>query len=117
MPDGSLLNLALGYLRTADAALANGDWPQAYENARTAAELAAKHVLEARGIAWGKEHNVAGKLTRAGAWPGGAIGTRLSKFLDDATRGVYGVGQAVTRVEAERGRKMAQDVIDVASKV
>lgn len=36
---------AQAYLRTAEAALAGGDYGPAYENARTAAELAAKHLL------------------------------------------------------------------------
>lgn len=41
---------AQAYLRTAEAALAGGDYGPAYENARTAAELAAKHLLSQKGL-------------------------------------------------------------------
>ncbi|HUR26185.1 MAG TPA: HEPN domain-containing protein [Candidatus Thermoplasmatota archaeon] len=113
MPSEGLLGLAEGYLRTAQAAASNADWPQAYENARTAAELAAKHLLARNGIvAVAKEHDVAPLLVQANLWPGGAQGRRLSLFLGDYTRGIYDVHESVSRGDAERGIRMAQTVME-----
>jgi|GEM_PF-3487766 len=118
MTDADMLGRAEGFLRTARAALANGDWPQAYENARTACELAAKHWLERAGApSSSKEHNVAPQLVKAGLWEGGVSGRRLSRFLGDHTRGVYGFSEPVTRDEAERGCRLADDIIRKARKL
>lgn len=115
MSDGPLA-LAEGYLRTAKAAAENHDWPQAYENARTAAELAAKHLLARNGVkAVAKEHDVAPLLVRADLWPGGASGRRLSQFLGDHTRGVYGLAEPVRQRDAELGMRLAESVIAKAS--
>ncbi|MES2154210.1 MAG: HEPN domain-containing protein [bacterium] len=115
MPESALLQLAESYLRTARAALEAGDIAPAYETARTACELAAKAILDQRGIPTsGKEHNVAPQLVQAGAWPGGDPGKRLSKFLNDYTRGVYGVGETIARKEAERGVALAEQMIKKA---
>lgn len=112
MPSEGLLGLAEGYLRTAQAAASNGDWPQAFENARTGAELAAKHLLARNGVvAVAKEHDVAPLLVKANLWPGGAQGRRLSLFLGDYTRGIYGLHESVSRGDAERGIRMAEVVI------
>jgi HEPN domain-containing protein len=117
MDDSALLQRSAGYLRTAQAALANADHPQAYENARTAAELAAKHLLAVHGVATtGKDHNVAPHLAKAGLWPGGEPGRRLSKFLGDYTRGVYGFAEPVSKVEAERAIRLAGQVLERARK-
>jgi HEPN domain-containing protein len=117
MPDGGLLDRAEGYLRTARAALDNGDLPQAYENARTAAELAAKAMLARNGItATGKDHNVAPALVQAGCWPGGGPGKRLSRFLGDFTRGVYGFSEPIAVRDAERALRLAEQVIEKARK-
>lgn len=111
MPDG-LLALAEGYLRTAKAAAANHDWPQAFENARTAAELAAKQVLADHGRpAVAKDHAVTPQLVHAGLWPAGVHGQRLSRFLGDYTRGVYGLSEPVRRSDAESGLRIAEAVL------
>ena len=117
MDDGSLLARAEGYLRTAATALAAGDLAPAYENARTACELAAKHMLAAKGVAVGKEHNVAPQLVAAGLWPGGEPGKRLSKFLGDYTRGVYGLAERIRASEVERGISMAGQMVEKARKL
>lgn len=115
MPDASLLGLAEGYLRTAKAAAANHDWPQAFENARTAAELAAKHLLARNGIhVVAKEHDVAPLLVQAGLWLGGDQGRKLSRFLRQSTRGVYDLEEPVRRGDAERGIRMAETVLAAA---
>ena len=101
------------FLRTADAALAAGDYGPAYENARTAAELAAKHLLSKQGIP-PKAHNVTEALTRAGHWPTGEPFKRLSKFLGDHTRGIYGIHEPVTGKEARRGVQLAKQVPEKA---
>jgi hypothetical protein len=111
MPDETLLARAEGYLRTAAAALESGDLAPAYENARTACELAAKQMLAARGVSVGKEHNVARPMVEAGLWPGGEPGKRLSKFLGDYTRGVYGFSERIRRLDVERGISMAEQMI------
>lgn len=112
--DGSLLDRAEGYLRTAIAAADTGDLAPAYENARTACELAAKHMLTAKGIATGKDHNVARLLVENHLWPGGDVGKRLSKFLGDYTRGIYGFTERISRTEVDRGIIMAQQMIQKA---
>jgi HEPN domain-containing protein len=110
--DGGLLDRAEEYLRTAKAALDAEDWAPAFENARTACELAAKAILTHIGKATsGKQHNVAPQLVQAGLWPGGDVGKRLSKFLDDYTRAVYGFTEPVTRSDAERGYRLAGEMI------
>lgn len=109
-----LLERAEGYLLTARAAFDAGLRPQAFENARTAAELAAKSVLQRAGIRYGKEHNVARELVTAGGWPPGEPAKRLSKFLEDFTRGVYGFHEPVTSREAERALRLASEVIEHA---
>jgi HEPN domain-containing protein len=115
--DRTLLDRAFGYLRTAEAAFGNGDHPQAYENARTASELGAKHMLAGRSIATsGKDHNVAPQLVQANLWPGGDAGRRLSKFLNDYTRGVYGLAEPVSKAEAERAIHLAGQVLAKAQK-
>lgn len=115
MPGDRLLGLAEGYLRTAKAAAANQDWPQAFENARTAAELAAKHLLAREGIAAvAKEHDVAPQLVQADLWPGGELGRRLSRFLRQSTRGVYDVEETVRRGDVERALRLADAVLDKA---
>lgn len=107
LPDAS------AFLRTPKAALENGDLGPAYECARTAAELAAKTILRrAQVAAVARVHNVAPLLVEAGLWPGGETGRRLSKFLADSTRGVYGIGEPLTRNEVERGIRLAQQLID-----
>ena len=112
MPADPLLDLAEGYLRTARSAAENLDWPQAFENARTAAELAAKHLLARHGMtAIGKEHDVAPQLVKAGLWPAGVQGQRLSRFLSEYTRGVYGLKEPVRRSDAERGIRMAEEAL------
>ncbi len=117
MADGNLLDRAEGYLRTARAALENGDLSPAYENARTAAELAAKAMLARHGVtATGKEHNVAPQLVQAGLWPAGEPGKRLSRFLGDYTRGVYGFSEPVKPQDAERGLRLAGSVLERAHK-
>lgn len=104
---------AHAFLRTAEGALAAGDYGPAYENARTAAELAAKHLLSKQGIP-PKAHNVAEALTQAGHWPAGEPFKRLSKFLGDHTRGIYGFHKPVTGKEAERGVQLAKQVLQQA---
>lgn len=112
---GPELDDAAAFVRTAEAALANGDIGPAYECARTAAEFAAKWMLRRQGsTAVTKEHNVAPQLVRAGLWPGGAQGRRLSQFLADATRGIYGVGEPLGRSDAERGIRTAKRLLELA---
>lgn len=117
MVEDSLLTRAESYLRTAIGAAKRGDLAPAYENARTACELAAKHMLTARGVNTGKEHNIARPLVEAGLWPGGDVGKRLSKFLGDYTRGVYGFKETISRNEVERGVLMAEQMIEKARKL
>ena len=117
MAKDGFLERAEGFLRTARSAVENGDWPQAYENARTACELAAKELLARKAVpATGKEHNVTSQLVQAGLWPGGDVGKRLSRFMGDHTRGIYGIVEPVTRAEAERGCRMAEDLINKVRK-
>lgn len=67
---------AQAFLRTAEAAYEAGDYGPSYENARTAAELAAKHLFSKKGVP-PKVHNVAEALTEAGHWPRGEPFKRL----------------------------------------
>jgi HEPN domain-containing protein len=113
----TLLARAQGYLATARLAADAGHPAPAYENARSAAELAAKAMLGASGIRFGKDHNVAPDLVRAGLWPGGDLGKRLSRFLSDATRGVYGIAEPVRPAEAERAIRLAGNVLEAARTV
>jgi HEPN domain-containing protein len=107
-----------GYLRTARAALDAGDWAPAFENARTACELAAKALLTHMGKeTTGKQHNVARQIIDAQLWPGGEPGKRLSKFLSDYTRAVYGFKDPADRSEAQRALRMASDMIERAHKL
>jgi len=117
MPEDGLLQRAEGYLRTAQSAADNGDTMPAYENARTAAELAAKFMLEKKGIPFSKEHNVAPDLVKAGLWPGGEVGKRLSKFLQDYTRGVYGFDEPVRTADLSRALRLAGDLLAAARKL
>lgn len=104
------LEQAQGYLRTAQAALDAGDLGPAFENARTAAELAGKHILSAFGRP-PKQHNITEDLVKSGAWPAGEPARRLSKFLGAHTRGIYGFDEPVKRAEAERGYRLAEQLI------
>lgn len=106
----AFLAQAQAFLRTAGAAFAQGDHGPAYENARTAAELAAKHMLGKSGIT-SKAHNVAEPLVAAGHWPSGEPFKRLSKFLGDHTRGIYGFHDPVSAKEAERAIRMASEIL------
>ena len=81
------LQQARAFLRTAEAALTADDYGPAYENARTATELAAKLLLSKQGLP-PQAHNVAEKLVQAEHWPAGERFRRLSKFLGDHTRGI-----------------------------
>jgi hypothetical protein len=58
-----------------------------------------------------KAHNVAEALTKEGHWPAGEPFKRLSKFLGDHTRGIYGFHEPITKKEAERGIKLAGEVL------
>lgn len=104
---------ARAFLRTADAAMEAGDYGPSYENARTAAELAAKHLLSQQGVP-PKAHNVAEALTQAGHWPAGEPFRRLSKFLGAHTRGIYGFHEPITSKEAQRALQLAMQVIEKA---
>jgi hypothetical protein len=117
MPEDGLLQRAEGYLRTAQSAAENGDVMPAYENARTAAELAAKSMLQRKGLPFGKEHNVASDLVQAGLWPSGQPGKRLSKFLQDYTRGIYGFDEPVRAADLGRALRLAGDLLAAARKM
>jgi len=92
---------AQAFLRTARAAQENGDHGPAYECARTAAELAAKAMLSQTGIP-PKRHNVANLLVGAGRWPAKEF-KRLSQFMGDDTRGIYGFHER-SAAKRPRGR-------------
>lgn len=108
------LSQAEAYLRTALAALENKDFGPAYENARTSAELSAKHMLAQSGKP-PKKHNVADLLVEAGRWPEKEF-KRLSQFMGDDTRGIYGFHDAVTGKEALRGVTLAKEVLAEAKR-
>ena len=111
--DARLLQRAGQYLRTAHAAQANGDTDAAFENARTAAELAAKSMLAHAGVRYGADHNVSGTLVRAGLWPRSRAAP-LSKLLGEFVRGVYGFTNEVRPTDAARAIRLAGSVLEAA---
>lgn len=111
----SYLKQAKAYLRTAEQALEAGNNGPAYENARTAGELAAKHLLSKAGVTPPKEHNVAAELVTANQWPSADF-KRLSKFLGDHTRGIYGFHDLPSATEAKRGIQLAKEIVTLAEK-
>ncbi len=63
-----------------------------------------------------KTHNVADALVNDKHWPPGEPFKRLSKFLGDHTRGIYGFHDPVSGKEALRGIQLAKELITLAEK-
>ncbi len=115
-PAGVLLDRAKEYQRTALAAAVNKDLNAAFENARTAAELAAKSMLVVAQHGYGKDHNVAPALVKTGLWPAGRDASKLSRFLGAYARGVYGLAEPVEPSEAQEALAWADRLVREASR-
>lgn len=89
------------YLAAAEASYEGRRFAVAYDEARTAAELASKAILSRAGLTFKKEHNVAGDLRDASLLPTGIGASSLSRLLGDASRGTYGFDTPPSRVEAK----------------
>jgi hypothetical protein len=109
-----LLRRAEAYFRTAVAAVKEGDPDPAYENFRTAAELAAKALLQHLEVPYPRSHNIGGTLAQAGCWPKGEQGRRMSVFLASSTRAVYGFTQDVDPLAVQEAHRLADQMITIA---
>lgn len=110
-----LADRARQYHATAESARAAGHLDAAFENARTAAELACKSLLEHAGVPYPEEHNVAGAMVRHGLWTRGRAAP-LSKLLQEYVRGVYSLHRPVSGQEARRATQLAGTVIAAAER-
>lgn len=109
-----LLRRAQQYARTARSALDATDYDAAFENARTAAELAGKAGLHAKTGRYGQKHNIAGAMVQAGIWPR-SQGAPLAKLLDEYVRGVYSFTRPVRIQDAVKAFRLAAKVVEAAS--
>ncbi|MBI4393343.1 MAG: HEPN domain-containing protein [Euryarchaeota archaeon] len=99
------------YLEAAELAFKNKLFNVAYEEARTAAELAAKVLLIRAGHSPGRDHNPAGQLAFRRLVPDGMSERALSRFLGDSSRGGYGFDEPVPSNEARDGLAMARALV------
>lgn len=114
-PESGLGRRAQQYLRAAEFSRREGDFDAAFENARTAAELAGKSLLEAAGVPYEEEHNVAGALTHHNLMPPNVEGRRLSRLLAQFTRGVYGFREPIHERDVEEALRMARRLIQACT--
>lgn len=96
-----LRDRAREFLEAARTSLAAERFNVAFDEARDAAELAAKALLCRRDGTYPAAHNVAGPLQTARLIPRGLSPKALSRLLSAASRGRYGISEPVTRVEAK----------------
>lgn len=110
----AMLSRAEEHLLAAEACLAKSLLNPAYELARTAAELYAKTLLLGRTKDYPREHNVAGELQHQRLVPRAMSPAKLSRFLDDHTRGGYGFDQPVEAREVRAAIDMARQLAAAA---
>lgn len=99
------------YLEAAEDSLKEGRLNVAYDEARTAAELAAKATLAGKTGSFPRDHNPAGKLFQEGLVPEGMNPKELSRLLGDHTRGTYGFQDPVEEEEVEDAVRTARKLL------
>lgn len=83
----------------------------AFEEARTAAELAAKLLLFRAAGERPKDHNPAGRLQELKLLPTGVGAKDLSLLLGQFSRGAYGFNESVSEAEARQALKIASKMV------
>lgn len=109
-----LIARAQEFLDAAEDSFEKERYNVAYDDARQAAELACKAILQQTEGEYPKSHQVAGRMFDRERIPDGVDATDLSGLLGDYTRGRYGFDNPVTDDEVKAALRLARTLLEAA---